>query len=254
MSRERPRPRLLLLTEDSSKQADDVLEALAKEMLRLVEPRAQVYKLSFEPLKHTEARLAMRANHWRSRKPRDEQKIRELRRYIANILMQEQGFVLFHMDGDRRWSKPGEQEDKTRVFDERIRKPVEQLVLGELLKKQSAASLKDRLSRLRIVMPFYSIEAWVYQNTREAQRLCQEHYTGRDVEHFQAWAEDRTLLDEVHQPKEQVCLKDMHNLELATMGFPAREVYVAGKSFAAAVEGLKQCAELLQALARTAEG
>jgi hypothetical protein len=113
------------------------------------------------------------------------------------------------------------------------------------------ARAKQRMSRLKQVVPFYSIEAWLFQNTQEAIRLCQEHHGGRDAARFQQWEQDRAALDEVLKPKAEVCLGAKHNLELASNGFPAREARAAGKSFAAIIQALCQDAELCEALRRT---
>lgn len=107
------------------------------------------------------------------------------------------------------------------------------------------------MARLCLLVPYYSIEAWVFQNTKHAIRLCQEHYKGEDVERFREWQGRRELIDEVEQVKEVVCLKGKHNRELAGNAFPARDAYQARTSFAAAVDALGDCPGLRQDLART---
>lgn len=100
-------------------------------------------------------------------------------------------------------------------------------------------------------MPYYSIEAWLYQNTREGARLCAQGGCSQHLDPFRQWELDRGLLDEVEQPKEQVCFRSAHNARLAAEGFPADAVFAADKSFAAAVTSLLESAELCQALALT---
>jgi len=80
-------------------------------------------------------------------------------------------------------------------------------------------------------MPFYSIEAWTYQNTAVSVRLCNARYGGRDAAVFAEWAADPGRLDEVERVKEVAVLKGKHNLELASDGFPAETRFRAGKSF-----------------------
>ena len=106
------------------------------------------------------------------------------------------------------------------------------------------------LARLVLVMPFWSIEAWCYQNTDVAIRLCHEHHSGADVSLFQRWQQDRTALDDVPKPKDTACLRDRHNRELSSQGFPADDVYLAGTSFAAAVDALASIPDLRAALTR----
>jgi hypothetical protein len=67
---------------------------------------------------------------------------------------------------------------------------------------------------------------------------------------FQAWADDRCALDDVWQPKEQVCFKGRHNRQPAE-GLDVDVVHCADKSLHHAVEALHQSASLLAALAAT---
>jgi hypothetical protein len=74
---------------------------------------------------------------------------------------------------------------------------------------------------------------------------------GKDVDRFEEWEANRPLLDELEKPKVEVCLRDMHNLELAQESFPAEHVFEVGKSFTEAVETLRSCPALAQALSST---
>lgn len=67
---------------------------------------------------------------------------------------------------------------------------------------------------------------------------------------FQAWADDRCALDDVWQPKEQICFKSRYNRQLAE-GLDVEAVYYTGQSIHHAVETLHQNASLLAALAAT---
>jgi hypothetical protein len=248
---------VLVLTEDSGTKAFETLRSLAKELLKQVDEYVQTNKISFEPVRNELALQALHANVWKSTKAKDRQKQVELRRTLATQVMLEDGWVFFHFDGDRAWSARESSENVTK-FQSLIREKVRELVLTKLSEQQGGSASQQldaqadaRMARLKTVVPFYSIEAWLFQNTREAIRLCQERYGGRDVDQFQAWAQDRAVLDEVLKPKDAVCLGAAHNLELASNGFPTREVRAGGKSFAAAVEALNQDSELLEALART---
>lgn len=251
---------ILLLTEDSGKQGSDTLRALALEMLRLVDAESQLAsrKVDFEPLQNEDARLALRANLWKSAESRDERKRVELVRAIANKVMEPNGFVFFHCDGDRRWKKRRESENAVK-FEKLIRSRVELLLRMQLEQRGIRGQAQDthveeKMERLCPLTPFYSIESWLFQNTQLAKRFCQERYRGKDVDRFEEWEAERGLLDEVEQLKEEVCLRDGCNLELASQGFPAQAVFEVRKSFTAAVETLRACQPLLQALARTHEG
>jgi hypothetical protein len=108
------------------------------------------------------------------------------------------------------------------------------------------------LGRFIQLTPFYSIEAWLYQNIAEARRIC-EASCGRHIELFNAWEADRGLLDQVFKPKskETSCLEDKHNRALAEKSFPAEAAFNADKSYAAAVMDLLDRPDLRAAVACT---
>ncbi|MFS8071802.1 MAG: hypothetical protein ACMG6S_35980 [Byssovorax sp.] len=107
-----------------------------------------------------------------------------------------------------------------------------------------------RMIRLRRLTPFYSIEAWLYQNTIEARRLCATA-CGRHLEMIKEWEEKGGALDEISKPKEVLCLKDRCSHELASHGFPYEQAFAVGKSYADTVMHLVECDELCAAIVRT---
>jgi hypothetical protein len=259
VSRPGPCLSVLLLTED--KGGFKTLHQMVKELLKQVDEHVRTHekKITFEPVRSREVLEVVQANNWKSKGARYLRSRVDLITLIAIQLELPHGWVFFHFDGDRRWSARDSSENRQK-FEELIRGPVRLKIQERVVeRKRELASrteevkryAEERMSRLKMVVPFYSMEAWLFQNTREAIRLCEERYGGRDIGRFQAWAEDRTALDEVPRPKEAVCLGAIHNLELATQGFPAREVRAAGSSFAAVVEALTEDSELREALART---
>lgn len=247
---------LLLLTEDSGPHAFDTLKGLAKELLKQVDASVRTDRITYEPVRDEQALRALQANIWKSKKGKDRQKQVELARTLATQVMLPEGWAFFHFDGDRRWEArdTSENVEKFRTFAGSIRL----LLLQTLGARRVGAPAKEleaeadaRMTRLKTVVPFYSIEAWLFQNTPEATRLCHAHFNGRDAERFLAWAEDRSQLDELLKPKEEVCLGSTHNRDLACHSFPTREVLAAGKSFAATVDSLREDAALRAALAET---
>lgn len=98
------------------------------------------------------------------------------------------------------------------------------------------------------LVPYREIEAWLYQNTRVATRLCQANPAcrGAHTAKIESWAADRGLLDEIERPAKELCFAKKHNSELA-QGYPTADVVAAGKSLAAAYDAL------LHALQRTYE-
>jgi hypothetical protein len=247
---------ILILTEDSAKDSHETITALAKKMLDLVVPRCGTHRIEFEP-QNALARQAMRGNLWKSKNPRDRQKLVDLRQSIATKLVEGKlvegetvpGFVLFHVDGDRSWAEQKLSENVA-LFETFIRIYVEPIVTNALTKRGILGELHARMMRLRRLTPFYSIEAWLYQNTAEARRRCAEA-CGRHLDRIAAWEADRGLLDELYKPKEHLCFGASHNLGLATTRFPAEDAFRANKSYCAAVMDLLACADLCAALERT---
>lgn len=250
--RDAPGVSILVLTEDSGKHAHDTIAALCKKMLQLVEPACQTQRIAFEPAKE-DARRVVHANQWKSgMKHRD---YVTLLQTIATKLGEQSGFVFFHVDGDCVWSERGSSENLEKFESLLIRKVEEALLDGGARKKpRSRPEVEGLLARLRLIMPFYSVEAWLYQNIEVAIALCHAHHGGKDADRFARWKERRHELDELERPKDTLCLQDRHNKELAERAYPAPAVYEAGASFAAAVDSLRACDALCQALRAIAPG
>jgi hypothetical protein len=242
---------VMVLTEDSGSGAYTTIRALAKEMLKLLVPSTQTDRVGFIPLEDANAQRVMHGAIWKSTAAVDEHDLRLLRRTIVTELLKPDGFVMYHIDGDRVWADHSSSEND-RKFRERMRAPIEAALRQELTKRQVPETLhSERMKRLCLVMPFYSIEAWLYQNTREALRLCVEEGCKQCRPKLEKWLLSRASLDEVHQPKEELCLRDKYNAHLASTSFPADEVYEADASFTHAVDGLLDCDDLTTALKRT---
>jgi hypothetical protein len=240
----------MVLTEDSGASAHDTVHALVKEMLKLLVPEVQTHRVDFKPLEDESARRAMQANKWKSRNRLDERDIRQLIRSIINELLKDESFVLYHIDGDCRWSER-ESSENIREFKDRMLPHIEAGVRTRLPKLDDVRALEEHMRRFRLLVPFFSIEAWLYQNTAEATRLCAAEGCGECQLKLAAWKQDRASLDEVPHPKRELCFQARHNAHLATTSFPAREVFEAQTSFAHAVEHLLECDALTSALQRT---
>lgn len=239
---------LLVVTEDSGADGHATVVEVLKRMLRLLVPDYQTQRVGFEP-SNRDAQRAIRGPRWKSTEPRDQRDLTELFRTIATKLLRDDGFVFFHVDGDRPWAERDKSENVAK-FDAVVRTRVRQVLRAQ--KGATAESVEQRMRRLLLLAPFYSIEAWLYQNTTAAVRLCHEHHRGRDADRFQAWAQDRTALDDVMAPKKETCLAATHNLALAGTGFPSQAVRDAARSYARCAEVLEACAELVAILDATA--
>lgn len=240
-----------VLSEDSGGNALVAVRSLARVMLRLVDPDHQGRRVDLEP-EDAAAAEAMHANLWKGRKGVGRQKLITLARSIARHVLDESGWVLFHVDADRVWSERDKRpSENLRRYRDDVLLHVERAVDALLAKNQSSSGKAEILSRLCLVSPYYSIESWLYQNTEVARRLCTKHDRGRHADLFDRWERSRGDLDVIEKPKDEVCLGSRYNHELAGSGFPARAVYELGTSFAETVDKLKACNELVAALVST---
>lgn len=239
---------VLAWSEDSAKRAHEVVALLAKRMFTLVDDQCRTNLVRFEPLTAQGAEQ-LKGAVWKSKKSSDRPSRVQLLRTVADALVREDGFVLVHLDGDTAWARRTTTPLPADV-EEHLRGPVRQLLTQLKDGKKPTLDVESCLSRLLLLVPYYSIEAWLFQHTSEARKLC----CGRHHPSIGEWERDRTLLDELEDPKEALpCLlsKTEAHSTLAGNGFPAPQVYAAGKSYAAAVNTLKECPALVTAIERT---
>lgn len=262
----------LVLTEDSSKTAEQVQQKIVRLLLRSLDSRANTARVSFAALPAGPARDVLRGNRWREqplRSPLDEG-LRLLVLRIASHLASSQRFCSFHYDGDTPWSER-ERSIADGKFDEVIVRSLRRLLTerhapkrrantiglpnaaeNELTDEQRTQRVEAALARLLPVVPYYSIEAWLFQNTDELRVACGERSAEANVvEQCRArcdeWAADRALLDEIDQVKESVCVKDTANDRLAESLSNAvfDALLAAGKSLAATRDRWSRCGSLV---------
>ena len=243
----RPRFSIALLSEDSSEPTWRGLRAILEKLLNRFEENGYTPRVEVVPVDPT-VRPVLIANQWRSTKPRDEHKKRELWRYLARKIAEPGGFVVFHYDGDTTWSRRAEAKTPAQ-FDREVRTRVAQVLAG----KHSPDEIAQKLGRILECVPFYSIEAWTYQATARAIALCREKHRGADTTTFEAWGVDRTKLDEVPKPKEKTCLGGEHNEELGK-SVAVWDVIRAGGSMMWFVWNLHARRDLEDALALPSSG
>jgi len=241
-------PSILIFSEDSAKEASPTLRLVVLQMLGLVDSESQSGITKIEPGDELH-NPAVHANFWKSKEQRDHKKIADLVMYTGEMLASGR-FVLFHVDGDCVWRKRRRCDTEKR-FQKVIGARVRQVVGMAKPVKEGRIGLDECMQRLVLIMPYYSIEAWLYQNTKVAVALCHRHHQGLHADKFAHWEQHRDELDEAEKVRDTVCLHSKHNLELAGDGFPAKEVHDVKKSFAEAVGRLRLCAPLVAALAKT---
>ncbi|ATB43811.1 hypothetical protein CYFUS_009291 [Cystobacter fuscus] len=254
------RARILLLTEDSGRQAQTAVQKLLKEALKIVVPNVDLNpnRIKIEPLPENDRALqGTRANSWKEEPPTRDSIV--LFGAIAARLMESGGFVVFHFDTDRVWAERDTSENRQK-FESIIRERVRKILRGEATPPPPSGrgthlaltpeEIEAALARLLVLSPCYSIESWLYQSTQELLAHCQERHTSAEhVQRIESWSADRRLLDEVSRPKKALlpCIGDLHNEALAKT-FPADEVWLAERSFFESVERLRACSSLVEAL------
>lgn len=252
---------ILVLTEDSGDDAFETLCHVVKILLKEVDRQTRTHeeKLALLPLRSQTALQSLKANVWKSDKPEHRRNRVDLVQTIATHIMKDEcSWVFFHFDGDRPWARRASSENSQK-FKTHILEQVFKIVEGSSKVRSVQFESKDelrsyvdsRMSRVKRIVPFYSIEAWLYQNSERAIDICHKYYRGRHADRFERWRDDRSLLDELEKTKEQVCLGSKYNLMLVSSSYPVREVREVGKSFAATVQELCDDESLREALRQT---
>lgn len=201
---------------------------------------------------------AVGANRWKGGDGYSHSLRVQLVRYVVDKLLDRDGerrFVFFHVDADQPWSVGGlDRCEVVEKFDRLIRTPVKQQLLPALQKLGRAGELDDVMRRLHLLVPTVAIESWLYQNTAVASAACRGRpCAGAHVAHYDAWRDDRTLLDDITGLKgrrDLHCLDDKDKGALAQQ-LPAAEMRRAGRSFARAVELVGEDGALLHMLIAT---
>ncbi|HEY8378709.1 MAG TPA: hypothetical protein VIK91_19590 [Nannocystis sp.] len=224
---------VLLLTEDTGDDAHAVIAAVVKKVLLLMEPSLDLGRLVFARADER-ARAAMGFNCYKSRNPRDYDKKLRLAQAVASHLLREDcpTAVFVHIDADRRWSArdPEHLCDSVFCFQQEIVERVRSIL--------AARGAAEKIEHLALLVPFWSVESWLFQNTEEALRICAETHPRHEsaVSLFERWRVHPEELDEQKEPKELVSFGAKYNRRLAENGFPAKRLRQLGLSFAHAVE------------------
>lgn len=172
---------------------------------------------------------------------------RDFRQYIATRLSREHGFVVWHIDADVPYRNHGEF-DKESLFNDRIRQPIRALLRWQ---GQSSEEIEQHLDKLLLLVPYYNIEAWCFQNTERAVQYCPGDPRCRKNcrTKLATWSTDRGQLDEVSKPQDELCFESKYNAELASdEKYPLVQVLEAEKSLRDALNTLRACQPLVDAL------
>lgn len=248
-----PEASLLILTEDSSKDASQTISTVVRRILIHIYPETCTHRLEFRPLdSKDDGVLALRGNLWKSGKPRVHRDKVALVRAIAGKLRESGGFAVVHFDADTSWGQRADCENE-KMFGE-FRLLIEQNLRATISHRDQQAVSEDdickAMKKLVPLIPFWSVESWLYQDTVGGKRYCEAQGCGAHHNDFDSWSVARGALDEVTQPKDVVCFGSKHNTALARE-FPIAPVCSTLKSLYSAAEGFLACDELMVALQRT---
>lgn len=231
---------VLLVSEDGSKWAFDTVEGLCWSIFDWLTPRlTRGSWLSFAPVNDA-ARAAATANMWKSKRARDTHKILRLCEAIATQLLRDDGFVVFHIDGDVIWGQ--DESPNVRLFDVVIRAKVRDLIRGHLTKTEaqdpSQARLDAVMSKLILLAPHYCVETWLFANLRRLREL------GVSAAILDDWERDLGILDRTTKPKDALSLRTRDYPDLAS-ALASNALYQLGTSFSAAVHTAGACGSLV---------
>ena len=194
---------VLVLTEDTGSGAHDVLVALLRKLFYLLDPQIDLSLVSFE-------RGPRFNDFYKGTRVRDYDRQLNVAKVIANSLLggAKPTIVVVHVDADRGWSdRCGEHGcDNLQAFRRRITARVAALLDGK--------GMVTHLDRLLEVIPFWCIESWLFQNSQEAQKICDELGNVAASEQITAWQNAPHRLDDVVRPKTQITLGAKYNLRV----------------------------------------
>jgi hypothetical protein len=251
MVSEPPRLKICVVTEDSSADAEKALICVLKVVFSRARQGFQTNLIDWQPALERALKAAASPSRWTGR---DNHQARvALYKAIAERL-KTGVWVLYHFDGDTTWENRANASN-SKIFSEAVC-PAIQDILGQRPTYRPEVTPvptedADRtLGRLIPMVPYYSIEAWYYQNSREAIKICRKRHRPSDVAGFEAWAAQRDRLDEIEQIAENCCLGKKYNYALAKTF--SRQVLddtcAVRKSLAAFVDSLVAHQELQTAL------
>lgn len=241
----------LIITEDSARNAASCVESIAKRMFQLLDSRVATHRIEFQP--GQEECRAAKGNMFRGAGAKgtsrhgNSKATRDMSRAIASKVMEEGvlPLVLWHIDGDAPWSE----RSKSRIYADfaAIAAGVRNYLVhgGPRASGISAEEADEKLKRVCLFAPYYSIEAWTFQNLTKLATLSSNANFQR---HVKRWKADRALIEEEPKIKDLAPFGSKHNAELASQSFPSAEVYEVGKSYTTTVDSLRVVPGLDEAL------
>lgn len=230
------RVKVLIITEDTGKDSFEVLKNLVNSILKNILDDYQSHLIEFKQVERA-YNSALSGNRWKQEKPHKDPKLARavtaFKKYLAQHIMKKNAFVFWHIDGDIKWSQftGGKECDNIK----RLNSFIEKVLMGIAIHKKDQAPPRPDSHFLKL-LPFYSIEAWLYQNSTALQAI------NEDTSDIQAVPPSG--LDDILKVKVDFKIKAKYNLQLSK-SFPFQKVYALEKSFHHTVEEIKDASGFL---------
>lgn len=195
------------MSEDSTKYKHEIWKNLLKKTLSNISGAINWSELDIAfPGDHD---IILHGNKWKEKKPTG--KFRSLCEFVATVALSEEEFIFWHFDSDVPWEvdfdylQNLENSENYSSFYDKVFKMVQDFA-------GSSDEVKEKFkTRIIIVPPFYSIEAWLY-TAYEALRLEGDEDSASSIE---ALLDGHDSFDLVDKIKHLTSVKDKKNLFLS---------------------------------------
>lgn len=249
MSAGTPAIRFVLYSEDRADANQDftVLREVLRGMLKHLRADLKMNHVRIDPVQPV-ARERICGSYWkvtaRATDPGAQHFRRSLIRDVATAIRLGR-IVFFHVDADAIWSRRDACENACEHwprFCRDVQAVLAQTATGE-------PYLLDQT--LVLAMPFSEMESWAFANTALLRKLLVEP---SDLAALADWEADLARLDEKHDIKDELTIRDAHNAELVQLkhGFPVSRLAETQGSYAATLARLRQSEPVVLGLAEAA--
>ncbi|MED5372240.1 MAG: hypothetical protein VX899_14570 [Myxococcota bacterium] len=209
----RSRGRFVLYSEDKPKSAG-ASRNLAKRAMQCLEPNLRTHEIGGESSQDKQVVRACEAQAWRGKRAGAVRKalLRDLKTRIATGQ-----WVVFHLDADVPWG------GLPPVLD--------------VVEKQLFAKLEPReRAKVLLMVPHYSLEAWLYLNKKAVAELAARQPTAKlALVWLEENADPKGGLDHLLKPKDRCPIHDKYN-DLLSERWPWRQAASKSPSWGALLE------------------
>lgn len=187
--------------------------------------------------------LTLQSNQWKNKKPTSN--FDSLCKLIADIYLNEDEFIFWHIDADITWQDGFNINSSSNIID--FQNIILKKVANYLSAKGTTLDFEILYNKLILIVPFYSIESWLYENYQIIEHTHKaEFQVLQNLKHTHG-----DTFDMIHQIKNTPSVQDKVNLELSN-NFPSSKIYRIGMSYAHFLDKLKQNESIKNAIPKRA--